>query len=98
VGRVIQLFDRRATVPSDRRELLLGRAVGEPVSHVDSPALMPDAATVCQCNSVSKGELVRRWREGAQGIAELVTATRATTGCGSCRDAVAGIADWLTAA
>jgi assimilatory nitrate reductase electron transfer subunit len=95
VGRVIQLFDRRAVVPSDRRALLLGRAIGEAASHVDSPAHMPDAATVCQCNSVSKGELVRCWREGAQGIAELVTATRATTGCGSCRDAVAGIAEWL---
>lgn len=98
VGRVIQLFDRRATVPADRRALLLGRALGEALSQVDSPALMPDAATVCQCNSVSKGQLVRCWREGAQDMAELVTATRATTGCGSCRDAVAGIVDWLVAA
>lgn len=98
VGRVIQLFDRRATVPKDRRTLLLGRALGETPSPVDSPALMPDATTVCQCNSVSKGELVRCWREGARGLAELVTATRATTGCGGCRDAVAGIADWLVAA
>jgi assimilatory nitrate reductase electron transfer subunit len=98
VGRVIQLFDRRAVVPKDRRALLLGRTLGESPSHVDSPALMPDAATVCQCNSVSKGELVRHWREGAQGMAELVRATRATTGCGGCRDAVAGIVDWLVAA
>jgi assimilatory nitrate reductase electron transfer subunit len=98
VGRVIQLFDRRAAVPSDRRTLLLGRALGDTPSHVDSPALMPDAATVCQCNSVSKGQLVRCWREGAQDMAELVTATRATTGCGTCCDAVAGIVDWLTSA
>jgi assimilatory nitrate reductase electron transfer subunit len=97
VGQVIQLFDRRAAVPVDRRALLLGRSFGAP-SHVDSPALMPDAATVCQCNSVSKGQLVRCWREGAQGMAELVKATRATTGCGSCRDAVAGIVDWLVSA
>jgi assimilatory nitrate reductase electron transfer subunit len=31
-------------------------------------------------------------------MTELVTATRATTGCGGCRDAVAGIVDWLVAA
>jgi assimilatory nitrate reductase electron transfer subunit len=26
---------------------------------------------------------------------QLAKATRATTGCGGCRDAVCGIADWL---
>ena len=99
VGRVIQLFDRRATVPVDRRALLLGRAIGGGTpSSVDTPALMPDGATVCQCNSVSKGELVRCWREGAHGIDALVGATKATTGCGSCRDAVEGIVDWLVTA
>jgi len=28
-------------------------------------------------------------------VTELASVTRATTGCGSCRDAVCGIADWL---
>lgn len=99
VGQVIQLFDRRATVPSDRRSLLLGRAIGGGTpSSVDSPALMPDAVTVCQCNAVSKGELVRCWREGAHGMEALVGATKATTGCGTCRDAVEGIVDWLVTA
>jgi assimilatory nitrate reductase electron transfer subunit len=28
----------------------------------------------------------------------LVGATKATTGCGSCRDAVEGIVDWLVTA
>jgi len=99
VGQVIQLFDRRATVPSDRRSLLLGRAIGGGTpSFVDTPALMPDGVTVCQCNSVSKGELVRCWRNGAHGMEALVGATKATTGCGSCRDAVEGIVDWLVTA
>jgi assimilatory nitrate reductase electron transfer subunit len=99
IGRVIQLFDRRAAVPADRRALLLGRAIGGGTpSSVDTPALMPDGATVCQCNSVSKGELVRCWRQGAHGMEALVGATKATTGCGSCRDAVEGIVDWLVTA
>src|SRR5262249_36531532 len=51
VGRVIQLFDRGAPIPEDRRSLLLGRAVGGTATPVaDSPALMPDAAAICQCN------------------------------------------------
>jgi assimilatory nitrate reductase electron transfer subunit len=97
MGSVIQLFDRGAPLPDDRRALLLGRAVGEAaVPHAQSPALMPDAAVVCQCNTVSKGALVAAWRTGARSLPELVTATRATTGCGSCRDAVCGLADWLS--
>ncbi|MCZ7477610.1 FAD-dependent oxidoreductase [Micromonospora sp. WMMC273] len=99
VGTVVQLFDRGAPVPADRRSLLLGRAFGEaPAGPAASPALMPDAATVCRCNDVSKGALVACWRAGARTAAELSVATRAATGCGSCRDAVAGIAAWLAEA
>ncbi|GAA4437047.1 FAD-dependent oxidoreductase [Phytohabitans houttuyneae] len=97
VGAVIQLFDRGSPVPTDRRALLLGRAIGVPAAtQAESPALMPDAATVCQCNTVSKGALVRCWRAGARSVDDVVAATRATTGCGTCRDAVEGIVDWLS--
>ncbi|RIV38657.1 FAD-dependent oxidoreductase [Micromonospora radicis] len=99
VGTVIQLFDRGHPVPTDRRALLLGRAVGGAVAApAASPALMPDAATVCQCNTVSKGALVGCWRGGARTLDEVIAGTRAGTGCGSCRDAVAGIVDWLSKA
>ncbi|SCL19745.1 assimilatory nitrate reductase electron transfer subunit [Micromonospora nigra] len=97
VGTVIQLFDRGQPVPADRRALLLGRAVGTTTAApATSPALMPDAATVCQCNTVSKGALVRCWRDGARTVDAVVSRTRAGTGCGSCRDAVVGIVDWLS--
>jgi assimilatory nitrate reductase electron transfer subunit len=95
VGTVIQLFDRGAPVPADRRSLLLGRASGPATPATDSPALIPDSATICQCNTVSKGALVAAWRAGARTTPEVVAATRATTGCGSCRDAVCGLVEWL---
>jgi assimilatory nitrate reductase electron transfer subunit len=97
VGTVIQLFDRGTPVPADRRALLLGRAVGGAtvVTPAESPALMPAAATVCQCNGVTKGALVGAWRAGARTVDEVVGVTRASTGCGSCRDAVEGIVSWL---
>jgi assimilatory nitrate reductase electron transfer subunit len=93
VGTVIQLFDRGAPVPIDRRSLLLGRAIG------GGAAVAPvteNAATICQCNAVSKGKLVGAWQAGCRTLGEVVDATRATTGCGTCRDAVEGIVDWLT--
>jgi assimilatory nitrate reductase electron transfer subunit len=97
VGTVIQLFDRGTPVPVDRRALILGRAVGGgAATTAESPALMPDAVTVCQCNTVSKGTLVRCWRAGARSVDDVVAATRATTGCGTCRDAVEGIVEWLS--
>jgi assimilatory nitrate reductase electron transfer subunit len=95
VGTVIQLFDRGAPVPADRRALLLGRGGGASAAPAETPALMPDAATVCQCNNISKGALVRCWRAGARRLDEVVARTRATTGCGTCRDAVEGILGWL---
>ncbi|MFG1915681.1 FAD-dependent oxidoreductase [Micromonospora sp. NPDC048898] len=99
VGTVIQLFDRGHPVPTDRRALLLGRALGTVgATPAATPALMPDGATVCQCNSVSKGALVRSWRSGARTVDAVTAATRAGTGCGGCRDAVGGIVDWLSQA
>jgi len=93
VGTVIQLFDRDAPVPADRRSLLLGRAFGDSPQRAVSPALMPDSAAVCRCNNVTKGAIVRAYRAGERDIAR---ATTATTGCGGCRDAVDGIVAWLT--
>jgi assimilatory nitrate reductase electron transfer subunit len=92
---ITQLYDRGVPAPSDRLALLLG---SNTATAAHSPAELPAAALVCRCNTVTKGQLVTAWRRGAGGLAGLVTSTRATTGCGSCRDTVCGIADWLSAA
>lgn len=95
-GPVIQLFDSGAPAPTDRFGLLLGRAVGGTVT--ESPAQLPARAVICRCNGVTKGELVTAWSNGARERAALATATRATTGCGSCADAVEGLCAWLNEA
>jgi assimilatory nitrate reductase electron transfer subunit len=92
---ITQLYDRGGPAPSDRLSLLLGRSLP---AAAHSPADLPASAVVCRCNTVSKGQLVAAWRRGAHSPAELAENTRATTGCGSCRDTVRGIADWLAAA
>jgi assimilatory nitrate reductase electron transfer subunit len=90
-----QLYERRVPVPSDRLAVLLGRMAPAGVPIAASPADLPASAQVCRCNSVNKGRLVEAWRAGATNLSELTSATRATTGCGGCTDAVRGIADWL---
>jgi assimilatory nitrate reductase electron transfer subunit len=97
IGTLVQLFDRDAEVPADRRSLLLGRALGgADATPVDSPSFMPDQAVVCRCNTVRKAAITASWRAGARTVAEVVAATRAGTGCGTCRDAVCGLVDWLS--
>ncbi|MFC4006722.1 FAD-dependent oxidoreductase [Nonomuraea purpurea] len=93
VGTLTQLFDRGGPVPGDRAGLLFPGLSSAPVA--DSPVLMPDAAKVCQCNNVTKGQIRACWEAGARDVAGVAAATRATTGCGTCKDAVEGIVGWL---
>ncbi|WP_372788385.1 nitrite reductase large subunit NirB [Paraconexibacter sp.] len=52
-------------------------------------AELPDAAQVCNCNGVCKGEIVAAIRErGLGSTQEVVNVTRAGAGCGSCKPVV----------
>jgi assimilatory nitrate reductase electron transfer subunit len=95
---VTQLFDRGAVAPSDRLALLLGRALPAESSPVSAPFRLPAHAVICRCNTVTKRQLVTAWETGARDVDALAMATRATTGCGTCRDAVCGIREWLAGA
>lgn len=97
VGDVTQLFDRGAALPLDRASLLMVRR-NSPVTVTGSPTALPGTATICQCNGVTKDAICAAWQDGAESVDAIAVATRATTGCGTCRDAVHGIADWLAAA
>lgn len=93
---ITQYYDRGVPLPDDRLAVLLGRALPSGAGAAASPADLPASAVVCRCNSVTKGRLVEAFRAGATEVTELAAVTRATTGCGSCRDAVHGIAAWLS--
>lgn len=95
-ANVVQLFDRGSPAPSDRLALLFAGVAAREV--VESPALMPDRATVCRCNGVTKGAIKTSWLGGARTVDAVSERTRAGTGCGSCVDAVAGIVEWLAEA
>jgi assimilatory nitrate reductase electron transfer subunit len=99
VGTVTQLFDRGGALPPDRAGLLLTgrRSAAVPASVAQTPERMPRTATVCRCNGVTKGTIQDAVLAGADGVQKVAAQTRATTGCGGCRDAVAGIVDWLRA-
>src|SRR5690606_5955290 len=86
----------RGTPVADPRSLLLGRPAQPGGGATEtSPALIPDAAVICHCNTVTKRALVQCWQAGARSAGELMAVSRAGSGCGTCRDAVDGIATWL---
>ena len=99
IGTICQLFERDALLPSDRLALLAPPAHGTAAAvAAPSPALMPLGTTVCQCNGVTKGVIQAAVLDGSRTVAAVAHTTRATTGCGSCRDVVCGLVDWLLAA
>jgi assimilatory nitrate reductase electron transfer subunit len=87
-------YTRRTPVPLDPAFLLLTpvMAAAAPAS---SPEHMPEDAVVCRCNGVTKGDIADSCGAGAHTVEEVARDTRATTGCGSCKDAVCGLVDWL---
>jgi len=94
-GPVMQLFDRGGVVPPDRLTLLFAGMGSSDAT--ETPARIPDRATVCRCNGVTKGAITACWLAGARTAEDVALRTRATTGCGTCRDTVEGIVDWLAA-
>ncbi len=82
VGVVTQAFDRATPLPADRLHLMFS-GLGT-VAAVD-PASLEDDALVCTCNQVTAGGIRH---SGCRSVAEVALATRATTGCGSCRSLV----------
>lgn len=80
-------------VPLDRITALTGRGPGPGADALDEATAPPGGRMVCLCNSVTRESLTAAWRAGARTSEDLVTATRATTGCGACGSAVRAIAD-----
>ncbi len=84
--RLLRLFDRQEALPENRAELLFPLAATSP-----SPADLPDGAQVCNCNGVSKGQIVAAVRGGCRSLKAVCDATRAGTGCGSCKGEVQAV-------
>ncbi|MFL6059927.1 MAG: FAD-dependent oxidoreductase [Marmoricola sp.] len=90
-------YDRRTPLPADPLALLLPASGAGAVEETANPMRMPGSTTVCRCTGVTKKQIVTAWEEGATTAEAVAGATRATTGCGGCKDVVCGLVDWLNA-
>jgi nitrite reductase (NADH) large subunit len=78
---LVQLYDRGDLIPADPLEALCPQAV--------APSIAPGDRTVCACNKVSEAAVRQSIDEGCDSIEAIAAATRAGTGCGSCKNELA---------
>ena len=82
---LLQAFDRGFPLPDNRSEVLF------PSARLDaafSAATLADDAQICNCNGVTKARLTSAIADGCRSLRALCDATRAGTGCGSCKPQV----------
>ena len=91
VAFLLQAFDRGLPLPEERISLMFD--LGTPSAEVGAAELADDAQ-VCNCNGVSKGDLVACVRAGEKTVGAVMARTRAGKGCGSCKSLVRQIVEW----
>ncbi len=91
VAFLVQAFDRGLPLPEERISLMFD--IGTPAADVGAAELADDAQ-VCNCNGVSKGQLVACVNGGHKAVSAVMAKTRAGKGCGSCKGLVAQIVEW----
>lgn len=87
-AQLLRAYDQAAELPENRAELLF------PLASESNPltmAYVPDTAQICNCNGVSKRDLVKAIQSGCRSLKALCDTTRAGTGCGSCKPQVEAI-------
>lgn len=88
---LIQSFDRGTVMPDERASVFFD--MGSPAVQT-TMIEMPDAAQVCNCNGVSKGQIKKCVEGGKRSLKMVMDSTRAGTGCGSCKMLVQEIVEW----
>ena len=81
---LMQMFDGQTALPDERAALIfdIGKAA------VADVTTLADDATVCNCNAVDAGAIRCAIKDGADELSKVMEATRAGTGCGTCKGLV----------
>jgi nitrite reductase (NADH) large subunit len=77
-------------LPEDPSVLLIPEGAGAPLL---GAAAIPDTATVCNCNNVTKGAICGAVTDGCTTIGALKAVTKAGSSCGSCTALCTSILD-----
>ena len=84
---LLQMFLNGTKVPARRADLLFGSPTGVALLKASD---LPDNAQICNCNGVSKKQIVDAIQnKTCHSVSKVGASTRAGLGCGSCKSLVA---------
>ncbi len=84
-----QIYLNGMTLPDNVEELILGARGESGGSPFGSAMDLPDTAQICSCEGVSKGDICHAITDETSGsFSDIVSKTKATTGCGGCKPMV----------
>ncbi len=85
---LLQTFAGGLPIAENRADILFSNAGAVDAAALRQPESMPDDTRVCDCNNVTKAQIIEAVLQGATSVRAVCDATRASTGCGSCRPEV----------
>ncbi len=82
---LLQMMLNQTALPPQPESLIMpGMKASAAQSGGSGVDLLPDTATVCSCNNVSKGDLCQAIDAGATSLGALKKCSKAATACGGC--------------
>ena len=89
-GTLLQMSLNGIPLPEEPDDLILPSRDGKKATGLGVDAL-PETATICSCNNVSKGQICASIQAGATALGAVKSATKAATTCGGCATLVTQI-------
>ena len=84
-----QIYLNNMSLPDNVEELILGTRGEGGGSTFGSAMDLPDTAQICSCENINKGDICSMITDDTcQSFSEVVSGTKATTGCGGCKPMV----------
>ncbi len=87
---LMPMFFAGAPAPARRAELLFGPSTTDGLLKMTD---LPPATQICNCNGVSKEEIVGAIQSGYGSVSRIGAATKAGQGCGSCKGMIGQLVD-----
>jgi len=89
---LLQYYLNGIDLPENPEALILPNVEG--ASTALGPASLPDAAIICSCHNVSKGDVIHAIDGGSCSVGDVKGCTKAATGCGGCAALLKSVVDY----
>ena len=81
---LLQTTKNKVILPPHPEDVILGSRGGSEKEGGAGVLSLPDEATICSCEGISKGNICEQVMDGAETVDAIKKCTKAGTGCGGC--------------